>query len=370
MSILVAILLGEMQVRLTKEYVTPEIIKERSLQYAPSLFARHVFPLKKQIIEKRGWVINSNGYRGDDFTQTKNDNAIRVIVYGGSAVFDVKAPNGKDWPSRLGHLLNENAVTDIEVINAGIPGHASFDSFGRLFSEGHIFEPDYVILYNAWNDIKYFSSEKSLLRKFKPYVESSDYRKIYQGALDQMFCEISQLYVHLRARYYSWKYHVGSEGIIQSSEYSNEVSELGLRQYKLNVEMFVDLALNINAIPILVTQPRLVAGDNTEEDKSKIRYDFQNMNPEELVKAYKKTDEIMISVAKTKNIPVITDASKQMNGKGEYFADHVHLNAAGSNRLSMIISEQLFQLIKSRNLDPSSTKVIISERVQTKTILY
>ena len=70
------------------------------------------------------------------------------------------------------------------------------------------------------------------------------------------------------------------------------------------------------------------------------------MNPEELVKAFEKTDEIMISVAKSKNIPVITDASKQMNGKSEYFADHVHLNDAGSNRLSMIISEHLFQLIK------------------------
>jgi len=348
MSILVAILLGEAQTRFAKEYVTPEIIKEKSLQYAPSLFSRHVFPLKKQIIEKRGWLINSKGYRGDDFTQKKNDGTIRVIVYGGSAAFDIKVPNEKDWPSRLGRLLKEKGVSNIEVINAGIPGHATFDSFGRLFSEGHIFEPDYVILYNAWNDIKYFSSEKSLLRKFKPYDESSDYRISYQGALDQIFCETSQLYVRLRARYYSWKYRVGSEGAIQSSEYTNEVKELGLRQYKLNVEMFVDLAMNINAVPILVTQPRLVARDNTVEDKSKINYDFQNMSPEVLVKAFEKTDEIMISVAKSKNVPIVIDASEQMNGKGEYFTDHVHLNDAGSNRLSKILSEHLFQIINER----------------------
>ena len=349
MSILVAILLGEAQTRFTKEYVTPEIIKERSLQYAPSLFARHVFPLKKQIIEKRGWLINSKGYRGDDFSQNKNEGTIRVIVYGGSAAFDIKVPDGKDWPSRLEQLLKEKGITSLEVINAGIPGHASFDSFGRLFSEGHIFEPDYVILYNAWNDIKYFSSEKPLLRKFKPYDESRDYRISYQGTLDQMFCEMSQLYVRLRARYYSWKYRVGSEGAIQGGEYTNEVKGLGLRQYKLNVEMFVDLATNIDAVPVLVTQPRLVARDNTVEDKSKINYDFQNMSPEVLVRAFEETDEIMISVAKSKNIPIVIDASKQMNGKGEYFTDHVHLNDEGSNQLSVIISEHLFQLIKGRN---------------------
>jgi len=339
LSAFCVLFLGEAYVRLTKEYYTPEIIRTRSIQYSPSLFAVHVFPLKEQNIEKEGWFINSKGYR------EKDDETIRVIVYGGSAVFDPKVPNGKDWPSRLEVILKKRGITNIEVINAGIPGHATFDSFGRLFTEGHIFQPDYVILYNAWNDIKYFSFEEPLLRKLKPYNESDDFRIRYRGRLDRMLCKFSQLYVHLRHLYYKWKYHVGSEGIVKESECYREVHELGLKQYRLNVEMFVDLAKNIHAVPILVKQARLVSHDNTDEEKSRICYKFQGMQHQTLVNAFEKTDDIIVDVAKSKNVPM-ADPSKQMTGKGAYFSDHIHLSEAVSKKLAMIMSDYLFTLIK------------------------
>jgi lysophospholipase L1-like esterase len=347
LSIIVALILGEISTRLSKEYVTPEIIKEKSLQYSSSLFSRHVFPLKKQNIEKRGWSINAKGYRGDGFPQKKDDETIRIIVYGGSAVFDIKVPDGQDWPSRLERLLKEDGITNVEVINAGIPGHATFDSFGRLFSEGHVFEPDYVILYNAWNDIKYFSSEVPLLRSFKPFDELGDFRSNYRNGLDKMLCETSQLYVRLRARYYSWKYRVGDEGVIKKGENTSVVSDLGLRQYRLNVEMFVDLARNINAIPVLVTQARLVVSDNSEKDRSRIDYDNQKMDHEVLVNAFEKTDDIIKSVASSKNVSILIDASEGMSGKSEYFSDHVHLSDAGSSRLSALVFERMSHFIKN-----------------------
>lgn len=164
-----------------------------------------------------------------------------------------------------------------------------------------------------------------------------------------MLCELSQLYLRLRARYYNWKYHIGNEGAIQSGEYTNEVNELGLKQYRLNVEMFVDLARNIHAFPILVTQARLVANDNTDEEKSIIGYHYQKMKHQILVEAFEKTDDIIINVAKSKHVPII-DASNQMSGKDGYFSDHVHLSDRGSNKLAITISEYLFTLIKEQNI--------------------
>ncbi|MBN1695284.1 SGNH/GDSL hydrolase family protein [candidate division WOR-3 bacterium] len=339
--------LGEVYIRLTREYCTPEIMKSRSLEYSPALFAVHVFPLKEQNIEKEGWLINSKGYRGKDFSQKKDDEIIRVIVYGGSAVFDPNMPNGKDWPSQLEVILQQKGITNIEVINAGIPGHATFDSFGRLFTEGHIFQPDYVVLYNAWNDIKYFSFEEPLLRKLKPYDEADDFRIGYRGRLDRMLCKSSQLYVYLRDLYYTWKYHVGGEGIVKESECYREIQELGLKQYRLNVEMFADLARNINAVPILVKQARLVSRNNTDEEKSIICYKFQGMQHQTLVDAFEKTDDIIADIAKSKNV-AMADPSKQMTGKSAYFSDHIHLSDAGSKKLAMILSDYLFTLIKSQ----------------------
>ena len=60
--------------------------------------------------------------------------------------------------------------TPLKSINAGIPGHSSAESVGRLFAEGHAFSPDFVLLYNTWNDLKFFQLEETHLRLLRPYV--------------------------------------------------------------------------------------------------------------------------------------------------------------------------------------------------------
>ncbi len=347
-SILIALILAEVFIRITKEYVTPAIIREKSLLYAASIFARHVFPQHEQNIEgkKEGmrWVINAQGYRGAPFSPKKDANIIRVIVYGGSAVFDQNQSTGDDWPTRVEKLLQIKGLDNVQVINGGTPGHASFDSLGRFFSEGHLYEPDYVLLYNAWNDLKYFSEDRPLLRVFKPFNEKSEFRSTYQGVFDEIFCESSQLYVRLRDRYYRRKYRLGDEGVITDGEYSNQVSASALKQYRLNVAMFVDLAKNIDAVPILLTQARLVAADNSDEDKSRIQYRYQKMQHDTLVDAYHRTDKTVFEVAKSKNVTVI-DASSHMTGNGDYFSDHVHLSNSGSKRLAELVANRLAEEI-------------------------
>ncbi|MBT4119390.1 MAG: hypothetical protein HOG89_00190 [Candidatus Peribacter sp.] len=344
LPVLVALLLGEAYIRYTNEYVTPEILRSKSLQYSPSLFTRHVFATKEQHIEDKGWFINNRGYRGRDFSLKKDEGTTRVIVYGGSAVFDQEMPNGKDWPHRLESSLQEKGITNIEVINAGIPGHASFDSFGRLFAEGHLLDPDYVVLYNGWNDMKYFSDGRSLLRIFKPYNKKLDPRIEYRGVLDQVLPETSQLYVYLRGPYINWKFRIGSEGIIPTGESVNVFDNPWPQQYRVNAEMFVDLARNIDAVPILVTQARLVSQKNTEEEKALIKYDYVRMDHETLVQAFETLDEILREVASHKGIPIV-EASKEMSGNSEYFTDHVHFTEAGSAEITSIISEYLHSLI-------------------------
>ena len=46
-SALLGLAIAETTIRYRLAHVTPEIIKNRSLQYSPSLFARHVFPQKE-----------------------------------------------------------------------------------------------------------------------------------------------------------------------------------------------------------------------------------------------------------------------------------------------------------------------------------
>ena len=211
MSIGALILLGEVSVRLFVKNgdVTPEVLRNRSVQYEPAMFSRHVFKQEVRTIKhasgsKKGveWEINEKGYRGPNFETEKPEGVIRIIVYGGSAAFDMMVSEGIDWPHLVQKKLRESGLANVEVINAGIMGHTALESVGKLFAEGFVFKPDYVLIYNAWNDIKYLSSQKTVLRTLRPWSVQFDPRIHYKNFLDRWLCEGSQLYTVLRRIYY------------------------------------------------------------------------------------------------------------------------------------------------------------------------
>ncbi len=65
------------------------------------------------------------------------------------------------------------------------------------------------------------------------------------------------------------------EGLLKPVKQRKDVTDLnpvGFRQYRLAMEMFVDLALRIGGKPILVTQARLVHASNTPAQQERIDY--------------------------------------------------------------------------------------------------
>lgn len=154
-SLVLILIAAEVGIRLFVEnsHITPERLRKRSVQYEPALFARSVFSQEARTIihlwgNRKGleWEINDKGYRGPHFEIKKPQGVTRIVVYGGSAVFDSRNTRGEDWPHRVQGKLSTTASAKFEVINAGIMGHTALESAGRLFTEGHVFEPDYVLL--------------------------------------------------------------------------------------------------------------------------------------------------------------------------------------------------------------------------------
>jgi lysophospholipase L1-like esterase len=351
---------GEIYVRQTSEfgYVTPEIIRQRSLQYEPSLFARNLFPPRAQtayggktVGDGLVYPINSRGYRGPEFAVPKPPGLTRVIIYGGSQVFDVNAANDQDWPRRSEKILRGQGF-NVEIINAGTPGHASWDSVGKLFAEGHAFAPDYVVLCESWNDLKTMRTEKPLLRQFKPYNTTQDPRLNYQNSLDRFLCERSQLFVRLRLKYYSWRLRAGSQGQIpEAAEAAGDrLSDAALAQYRLNVQTFADVAKNAGAVPVLMTQPRLASLNNTDDEKKRLHYYYVNLTHEGLVKAFGTTDDIIRRTAQEKGATLL-DAAPKLSGRGDLFADEVHYNDAGSQAIAELTAAELRNLLTRRHRD-------------------
>jgi len=66
--------------------------------------------------------------------------------------------------------LREGGFLNVEVINVGVIGHTALESVGRLFTEGYACKPDFVLIYHAWNDIKYFSLHQTVLMTLRPSI--------------------------------------------------------------------------------------------------------------------------------------------------------------------------------------------------------
>lgn len=352
----ILLVLGEMGVRLFVDTsgVSPDVLRRQSLRYEPAIFARHIFQAKAHSAlhafgNKKGlrWEINAKGYRGPDFEVVKPKHTTRIIVYGGSAAFDTRADTQADWPRLVETHLRNAGFDQIEVINAGIPGHTSVESVGRLFTEGFMFSPDYVLLYNAWNDMKYFDARQSLLRTIKPSLHSFDYRIHNKNRLDQWLSNSSHLYNILRRVYFKKKSKIGREGIIKSQARDSSVTTLNplqFRQYQLAVELFVDLARNIGAQPILITQARLVHAENTTEQRKQIDYHHVGLSHDGILETFSRQDAILKDVASRKHIPVF-DAAQEFTGRPWAFYDHVHFEPEGSKAMAQFIGSKLQEVL-------------------------
>ena len=98
--------------------------------------------------------LNSEGFRGPEFSKDKPDNTYRIIAVGGSTTFGSGVTNENTWPKILEKKLQNLSIgKNIEVINAGIPAITSFNE-SKLIKEKLIhYKPDLIIVYDGMNDV-------------------------------------------------------------------------------------------------------------------------------------------------------------------------------------------------------------------------
>lgn len=108
--------------------------------------------------------INSLGFRGEEISLEKPEGVYRIVAVGGSTTFAVYLPWNQSYPYYLQKELRERLGTDkIEVINAGLTGATTAESFHRMATQVLPLNPDMVVMYEAFNDL--------LPRVFNDYQE-------------------------------------------------------------------------------------------------------------------------------------------------------------------------------------------------------
>jgi lysophospholipase L1-like esterase len=97
--------------------------------------------------------INRQGFRGEDFENSKKPDTLRVVTLGASSTFGYYSRDHQTYPFVLEQELGKRCPqVQFEVINLGIP-HLSIAQIVALFlTEGIPLSPDVVTFYEGVND--------------------------------------------------------------------------------------------------------------------------------------------------------------------------------------------------------------------------
>lgn len=325
-------------------------VLDMSVPYVPSPLARHMFPAEDQeVLHPNGTTKYQirNGYHGPAIPIEKPEGEIRMVFLGGSFVFGDHEPWTKDlpedyahnWVQRIEEKLHANGFPNVRILNAGTPGHASYDSFGRYLMEIHWYQPDFVFVCHGWNDIKYFRDiqpEHPLLRT-SPTLDKETHEYPEGMALWMEQFQLGRRINQFQRRENRKR---GTEGLIQEMENLSDYSPFAEKQYSLNIQALTQVIKQSGATPVLLSQPRLVKPEMPDSLRKRIRYDYQGLDHAALCKAYAATDSIMETIALESEARYL-DFASMVDGNPEYFVDHVHLSARGNEALSKMLASYI-----------------------------
>ena len=102
---------------------------------------------------------NSYGFRGPEFSIEKSDDTFRIIAVGGSTTEGISKNDNETYPGFLQTLFEINDIKNVEVINAGVSGAASFEERNLIENKLMKYNPDLIIIYDGWNDLRTYLGE-------------------------------------------------------------------------------------------------------------------------------------------------------------------------------------------------------------------
>jgi lysophospholipase L1-like esterase len=112
---------------------------------------RRDFVTESKMFHYLSYRINSDGMRGPEIKQQKT--GYRIIALGNSCTFGWGMPYENTWVFQLQQMLNQRVPnSNVEVINAGVPGYSSHQ--GKIFFAEELLglRPDMVLIMFGWND--------------------------------------------------------------------------------------------------------------------------------------------------------------------------------------------------------------------------
>ena len=97
---------------------------------------------------------NALGFRGAEVAVPKPPTAYRIVCLGGSTTYGDGVEEWRfTYPALLQDSLRARGMSEVEVVNAGVPGYSSYESVVNLEFRVLDLHPDVIFFYEAINDV-------------------------------------------------------------------------------------------------------------------------------------------------------------------------------------------------------------------------
>jgi lysophospholipase L1-like esterase len=268
-------------------------------------------------------LINSQGFRGKEFSVEKPKDVYRIVCLGGSTTFGLGEPDETmTYPAQLETVLNKMlpGKRRFEVINAGTPGWSSAESLINLHFRVLELSPDMIIVYEGINDT--FAMRKPEEGK----SDNSNFRKIVNYKMPNAFTRFwLRISAACRLLYY-WttddiSFDINSLAVKGAPRGFSEIDQLNKatgKYFKRNIETIVAIARAHHVKPVLVTM-----GHGPWHPSLGL------------------TCQIVRDVAASENVSLVD--FERYSRPGYFDIDNVHLLRAGNSALAQAIAETLIK---------------------------
>jgi lysophospholipase L1-like esterase len=314
--------------------------------------------------------ISAEGLRGDPYDP--DPDTIHILTLGGSTTECLYLDQARTWPELMGDQLAEQSGRNVWVGNAARSAMRSPESvISARYLLPQLGDVDYVVAMLGANDMITF------LRKGSGNLIDEDLSRGYilDARMHRTFNQWpNPLARNLQIVERIWQVDtqpaaspanseprvVGAEYIEWRARRQNADTYLdtlpnldaALAVYRLHLESLIRLARDNGAEMVLITQPALYAENMTPEAEARLWLgDAETADGSStyytlaaLIEAFAAYNQEMLSVCRNHNA-ICIDAASALNGNPAYFYDDVHLNYAGAEVFSALLSEQLALLV-------------------------
>lgn len=270
---------------------------------------------------------------GDEISSDKD--SVDIIFFGGSTTECLYVDDSLRFPVLVQKKLSKELNKRIQILNGGVSGNNSMHSTLNLLSKGVPRSPKIVVLMNMVNDV-------ALLNKTGSYWAGPSGRSIVKQEPAESFIKsrarslknllFPNIYNLIVDRMNANK---GDEWVDFRNNERVEISKIK-REYEKSIRTFVQVAKTHNIRVILMTQFNRI----NLEDEFILSFQTDIENFKRRSDLCKRFNSIIRKVATSEQVGLI-DLESLVPAKSKYLYDAVHLNSAGTELVSGIVSEYL-----------------------------